>query len=155
MRVGHGFDIHRLVSGRKLMLGGVHIPFAQGLLGHSDGDVLIHAIIDALLGAAGLGDIGKHFPSSNENYRGASGIALLSVICSLLNKHRHKIVNIDATIICEQPRLSESYVLMQEAIAQALNITTDLINIKSKTMDRLGAIGRGEAIAAEAVALID
>src|ERR1700691_1092208 len=154
-RVGCGFDIHRLQEGRKLILGGVHIAFERGLLGHSDGDVLTHAIIDALLGAAALGDAGTHFASNDNMYEGADSINLLKQVGELLKKQDRIVSNIDATIICEQPKLSKFYEAMREKLANALDISVNQISIKSKTMEGLGAIGHNEAIAAQAAALIE
>lgn len=153
MRIGQGFDIHRLVEGRKLILGGVDIPFEKGLLGHSDGDALTHAIIDALLGAAALGDIGEHFPPSEQAYEGADSLKLLTKVAKLLETNDFKIINIDATIVCEQPKLSQAYEAMKVKLSAALPY--HLISVKAKTMEGLGEIGRGEAIAAHAVALVD
>lgn len=154
MRIGHGFDIHRFEEGHKLILGGVQIAFERGLRGHSDGDVLTHAIIDALLGAAALGDIGTHFPSTEQKYAGANSINLLKLVGELLTQHKHKIANIDATIICEEPKLAKFYAAMQKTLADALNLSLDQISVKAKTMEGMGEIGNSEAIAAHAVALI-
>jgi 2-C-methyl-D-erythritol 2,4-cyclodiphosphate synthase len=154
-RIGQGFDIHALVPGRKLIVGGVEIPFDRGLLGHSDGDVLLHAICDALLGAAGLGDIGRHFPDTDERLRGSDSLVLLSATASRLHEHGFRIVNVDATIIAQAPRMAPHVASMTACIAQALGVAGAQINIKAKTSERLGFTGRGEGIAAQAVALIE
>ena len=155
MQVGIGFDAHPLVAGRPLILGGVTIPFAKGLQGHSDGDVLLHAIIDALLGAAALGDIGTHFPSSDEQYRGISSLVLLERTTALLRGHRLLVHNTDATIIAEQPVLRPYIEPMRAAIAAKLNIEAGKVNVKAKTTDGLGFAGRGEGMAAYAVATLE
>jgi 2-C-methyl-D-erythritol 2,4-cyclodiphosphate synthase len=155
MRIGQGFDIHRLVEGRKLVLGGIEIPFEKGLLGHSDGDVLTHAIIDALLGAAGLGDIGLHFPPDKKEHEGANSIKLLTKVAELVQIENYKIINIDATVLCEKPKLSEAYEAMKVKLSAALSLPYHLVSVKAKTMEGLGEIGRGEAIAAQAIVLID
>jgi 2-C-methyl-D-erythritol 2,4-cyclodiphosphate synthase len=155
MRIGQGFDIHRLVEGRELVLGGVVIPHEKGLAGHSDGDALLHAIIDALLGAAALGDIGVHFPESEQAYAGARSINLLRKVGQLLAARGFIVINIDATIICEQPKLAKFYQEMRQQIATALVLHIEQVNVKAKTMEKLGEIGRGEAIAAQAIALIE
>jgi len=155
MRSGIGYDIHRLVSGRKLFLGGVEIPFEKGLLGHSDADVLIHAICDALLGAAGLGDIGFHFPDTDPAYKGISSRILLEKTVILLEARRFFIVNVDATIIAEAPKLSSFRLIMQHNIATVLHLRDDCVNIKATTSEGLGATGNGEGIAALCVVMID
>jgi 2-C-methyl-D-erythritol 2,4-cyclodiphosphate synthase len=154
-RIGQGFDVHALVPGRKLMIGGVDIPFEQGLLGHSDGDVLLHAICDALLGAAGLGDIGRHFPDTDESLRGADSRGLLRSVGERLRETGFAIVNIDATIIAQAPRMAPHIAAMIASIAEALGISVASVNVKAKTTERLGFTGRGEGIAAQAVALIE
>ena len=154
-RIGQGFDVHALVPGRKLIVGGVEIPFDRGLLGHSDGDVLLHAICDALLGAAGLGDIGRHFPDTDEKLRGADSRALLSATAARLREQGFRIVNVDATIIAQAPRMAPHIESMAVCVAQTLGIAGEQINIKAKTSERLGFTGRGEGIAAQAVALIE
>jgi len=154
-RIGQGFDVHALVPGRKLIVGGVEIPFDRGLLGHSDGDVLLHAICDALLGAAGLGDIGRHFPDTDEKLRGADSRALLSATAARLREQGFRIVNVDATIIAQAPRMAPHIASMTTCIAQTLGVSGQQINIKAKTSERLGFTGRGEGIAAQAVALIE
>jgi 2-C-methyl-D-erythritol 2,4-cyclodiphosphate synthase len=154
-RIGQGFDVHALVPGRKLIVGGVEIPFDRGLLGHSDGDVLLHAICDALLGAACLGDIGRHFPDTDERLRGADSRALLSATAAQLHEHGFRILNVDATIIAQAPRMAPHIASMTACIAQTLGVAGRQINIKAKTSERLGFTGRGEGIAAQAVALIE
>ena len=154
MRIGHGFDVHRLVRGRKCMIGGVHVPFDLGLDGHSDADVLLHAICDALLGAAGLGDIGKHFPPSDDRYKGIDSRKLLQHVATLLKDKGFKVGNIDATVICELPKLSPHTAQMCANIAADCGIEVDLVNVKATTTEKLGFTGRGEGIAAEAVCLI-
>lgn len=153
-RVGHGYDVHRLVAGRPLILGGVQIPYEKGLLGHSDADVLIHAIMDALLGAAGLGDIGRHFPDTEEQYRGISSIELLKRVEVLLDGRGFRLSNIDATVIAEKPKLAPYIPQMEENIACALKVTSELINIKATTSEGLGFAGEGLGIAAHAVTII-
>ena len=155
LRIGQGFDVHALVPGRKLMIGGVDIPFDRGLLGHSDGDVLLHAICDALLGAAGLGDIGRHFPDTDDSLRGADSRVLLRSTAGQLHQHGFRIVNVDATIIAQTPRMAPHIASMMACIAQTLAISESQLNIKAKTTERLGFTGRGEGIAAQAVALIE
>lgn len=154
IRVGSGFDVHQLVEGRKLILGGVEIPFEKGLLGHSDADVLLHAIKDALLGAAALGDIGRHFPDSDERYRGISSLELLRKVKTKLDENGFQVNNLDATIIAQAPRMSPFIEAMRENIAQTLGIPLEDINIKATTTEKLGFTGRGEGIAAQAVATI-
>jgi len=154
-RIGQGFDVHALVPGRKLMIGGVDIPFDQGLLGHSDGDVLLHAICDALLGAAGLGDIGRHFPDTDESLRGADSRGLMRSVGERLGAAGLAIVNIDATIIAQAPRMAPHIAAMISNIAETLGISPAQVNVKAKTTERLGFTGRGEGIAAQAVALIE
>ena len=151
-RVGHGFDVHALAEGRRLVLGGVEIDFEKGLVGHSDADVLIHAICDALLGAAGLGDIGRHFPDTNPRYKGIDSRELLREVVKLI--HSYRVVNIDATVIAQAPKMQPHISAMQENLAADIGIDGSLINIKATTTEKLGYIGRGEGIAAEAVALL-
>lgn len=153
MRIGQGFDVHALVAGRKLVIGGVAIPYEKGLEGHSDADVLLHAICDALLGAAALGDIGRHFPDTDPAYAGADSRKLLREVKKKLGKHR--IVNIDATILAQAPRMAPHVAQMVENIAADLGIAPGAINIKATTTEHLGFVGRGEGIAAQAIALID
>jgi 2-C-methyl-D-erythritol 2,4-cyclodiphosphate synthase len=154
MRIGQGFDIHALVAGRKLIIGGVEIPHERGLAGHSDADVLLHAVCDALIGAAALGDIGTHFPDSDPNYQGIDSRKLLRHVTRLLAAHRWDVVNIDATIIAQAPKMAPFIAAMRANIAADAGIAVAAVNIKAKTTEALGAIGRGEGIAAEAVALI-
>ncbi len=154
MRVGHGFDVHALVNGRKCILGGVEIPHEKGLDGHSDADVLLHAICDALLGAAALGDIGKHFPPSDMRYKGIDSRELLRQVVALLNAKNYVVNNIDATVICEAPKLSPYTDQMCINIASDCKVGVSQINVKATTTEKLGFTGRGEGIAAEAVCLI-
>ncbi|MBC7786640.1 MAG: 2-C-methyl-D-erythritol 2,4-cyclodiphosphate synthase [Methylophilaceae bacterium] len=154
MRIGHGFDVHQLVAGRKCIIGGVDIPYDKGLDGHSDADVLLHAICDALLGAAALGDIGKHFPPTDGRYKGIDSRQLLRHVVVLLENNGYLVGNVDATVICEQPKLSSHTQTMREYIAADCNVEIDAINVKATTTEMLGFTGRGEGIAAEAVCLI-
>ena len=154
MRIGMGYDVHRLTEGRRLILGGVEIPYEKGLLGHSDADVLVHAIMDALLGAASLGDIGKHFPDTDEQYRGISSIALLKHVGALLEEHCFVIENIDATVIAQRPKLRPYIDEMEKNIAEALGITGDRINVKATTEEGLGFTGSGEGISSQAICLL-
>lgn len=153
-RVGIGYDIHRLVEGRKLVLGGIEIPFEKGLLGHSDSDVLTHAICDALLGAAALGDIGTHFPDSDPRWAGTPSLEFLKHVAGLIIQKGYQVANIDATVKAERPRLMPHIPMMREKLAAALQIEVDRVNIKAKTNEGLGSVGRGEAMEAEAVALL-
>jgi len=155
MRIGHGFDVHRLVEGRSCIIGGVTIAHDKGLDGHSDADVLLHAICDALLGAAGLGDIGKHFPPTDNRYKGIDSRTLLQHVVSLLNDEAYVVSNIDATVICEAPKLSPHTAQMCRNIAQDCGVEVNQVNIKATTTEKLGFAGRGEGIAAEAVCLIE
>ena len=154
MRIGHGFDVHRLVVGRKCIIGGVEIAYEKGLDGHSDADVLLHAICDALLGAAALGDIGKHFPPTDMRFKGIDSRALLRHVSGLLKERGFTVQNIDATVICEQPKLSTHTEKMCSNIANDCEIAFDCVNVKATTTEKLGFTGRGEGIAAEAVCLI-
>lgn len=154
MRIGHGYDVHKLVSGRKLILGGVDIPYERGLLGHSDADVLLHAISDAILGAIGEGDIGKHFPDTDPAYKGADSIKLLMHVMGLARDRGYAIGNVDATIVAQRPKLASHIPLMRENIAKALETEASRINVKATTTEELGFCGRGEGIAAYAVALL-
>jgi 2-C-methyl-D-erythritol 2,4-cyclodiphosphate synthase len=154
IRVGHGFDVHQLVAGRACIIGGVDIPHDKGLQGHSDADVLLHAICDALLGAAALGDIGKHFPDTDERYKDINSRQLLQHVTALLNAKHFLIDNIDATVIAEAPKLSPYIAQMCANIAEDCNILVGAVNVKATTSEKLGFIGRGEGIAAEAVCLI-
>ena len=155
MRIGHGYDVHRLVKGSKLFLGGVNVNHDLGLLGHSDADVLVHAIIDSLLGAAALGDIGVLFPDTDEKYKNADSIELLKKVCRILEEKSFKIVNIDSTIIAQKPKLKEHICKMRENIANACNIDINCVNIKATTEENLGFTGREEGIAAHAISLIN
>lgn len=154
-RVGLGIDFHRFTADRPLILGGVSVPHEQGLLGHSDADVLTHAICDALLGAAGLGDIGVHFPDSDEAYRGASSIGLLGEVMAKVRDAGLRPVNVDATVIAEEPKLTPHFAEMREILSRALGIEAGLVGLKATTSEGMGAVGRGEGIAAFAVALIE
>lgn len=155
MRVGMGYDVHKLVEGRKLILGGVNIPYEKGLLGHSDADVLVHAIMDALLGAAALGDIGKHFPDTDDAYKGADSIGLLRRVGSLLDEKQYVISNIDATVIAQRPKLAAFIPDMVTTIAEALGLSENQVNIKATTEEGLGFTGSGEGISAQAVCLLE
>lgn len=155
MRIGHGYDVHRLTDNRKLILGGVEIPFEKGLLGHSDADVLLHAISDALLGAAALGDIGKLFPDNDPAYEGADSLVLLKKVCGEVEKNGFKIDNIDATVLCQRPKLRPYIDDMRKNIAVACNIDTSFVSVKATTEEGLGFTGSGEGIAAHAVCLIN
>ena len=155
MRIGHGYDVHRLVEGRDLILGGVKIPFEKGLLGHSDADVLTHAVMDALLGAAALGDIGKHFPDSDPAYRGANSLTLAREVAALLRAKNYRVGNVDATVLAQAPKLAPHIVQMRENLAEALGVPTDAISVKATTEEGLGFTGTGEGIAAHAVCLIE
>ncbi len=154
MRIGQGWDVHALVPGRRLVIGGVAIPFDRGLAGHSDADVLLHAICDALIGAAGLGDIGRHFPDTDPRYRDADSRRLLREVARMLAERRLGLVNLDATIVAEAPKMAPHIAAMVANVADDLGVSTDAINIKAKTAEKLGALGRGEGIAAEAIVLV-
>ncbi|MBP1581269.1 MAG: 2-C-methyl-D-erythritol 2,4-cyclodiphosphate synthase [Oscillospiraceae bacterium] len=154
MRIGHGYDVHRLVEGRKLMLGGVEIPYEKGLLGHSDADVLAHAVMDALLGAAALGDIGKLFPDKDPAYAGADSMKLLEQVVTVLREQGYQIGNIDSTIIAQQPKLAPYIPAMRQRIAEVCGIEPGQISVKATTEEKLGFTGSGEGIAAHAVCLI-
>ena len=155
MRVGMGYDVHKLTEGRKLILGGVDIPWEKGLLGHSDADVLIHAIMDALLGAAALGDIGKHFPDTDPAYKGISSVKLLVHVAGLLNENDYAIGNIDATIIAQKPKMAPHIPKMRENIAEALGIKISQLNIKATTEEGLGFTGQGQGISSQAICLLE
>ncbi len=155
MRIGIGYDIHPLGSGRKLILGGVEIPHTQGLIGHSDADALVHAVCDAMLGAMGEGDLGKHYPSSEQRFKSISSLVLLEEIAELLEKKGFRLVNLDTVIIAQAPRLSPHLADMQDRMAKVLGVTRDMVNVKVKSGEGLDAIGREEAIAAQAVCLIE
>lgn len=154
MRVGIGYDVHKLVPNRDLIVGGVKIPHSLGLLGHSDADVLLHAIMDSLLGAAALGDIGKHFPDTDDRFKGISSIKLLNEVNALLNKNNYKIENIDATIIAQSPKMAPYITSMRQNISEALNISIEQINVKATTEEGLGFTGTEEGISSQAICLI-
>lgn len=154
MRIGQGYDVHRLVEGRKLIIGGVDIPYEKELLGHSDADVLLHAVMDALLGAAALGDIGQHFPDSDERYKGISSIALLKEVGKILQENGYMIENIDSTVIAQRPKLLPYRPQMAENIAAALGIEKEQVSVKATTEEGLGFTGTGEGISAQAIALL-
>ena len=155
MRIGHGYDVHRLVAGRKLILGGVDIPFETGLLGHSDADVLLHAICDAILGAIGEGDIGRHFPDTDPAFKGASSLLLLGEVMALADRKGYRIGNVDATIVAQRPKLAPYIVRMKENIAAVLGCDASRVNVKATTTEELGFAGRQEGIAAYSVALLE
>ena len=155
LRVGHGYDVHRLTEGRALILGGVTVPFDRGLLGHSDADVLTHAVMDALLGAAALGDIGKLFPDSDAAYAGADSIALLERVTALLREHGWQVGNVDATVVAQAPKLAPHIPDMRRRLAEAMGLDVDCVSVKATTEERLGFTGSGEGMAAHAVALIE
>ena len=154
MRIGTGYDVHKLVEGRKLISGGVEIPYEKGLLGHSDADVLVHAVMDALLGAAALGDIGKHFPDSDPKYKGADSLMLMREVRRILSENGFEVGNVDATIIAQAPKMSPHIDTMRRNIADALGLDVSQVSVKATTEERLGFTGRGEGISAQAVALI-
>lgn len=153
-RIGEGWDIHALVPGRQLMLGGIEIPYERGLLGHSDADALLHAITDALLGAAGLGDIGRHFPDTDERFKGADSILLLTEAALRVRQQGCQIVNVDSTIVAQAPKLAPHIDAMRARIAQALDLPATHVNVKAKTAEKLGPVGMGQAIEARAVVLL-
>ncbi|HKS41521.1 MAG TPA: 2-C-methyl-D-erythritol 2,4-cyclodiphosphate synthase [Blastocatellia bacterium] len=153
-RIGIGYDIHRLVEGRRLVLGGVDIPFEKGLLGHSDSDVLTHAICDALLGAAALGDIGTHFPDIDERWKGASSLDLLARTVEMISERGYHLANVDATVMAERPKLRPHIQAMRERLAVVLQVDVDCVSVKAKTNEGLESVGRGEAMAAHAIALL-
>ena len=155
MRIGHGYDVHRLVEGRRLILGGVDIPYEKGLLGHSDADVLLHAISDALLGAAALGDIGKHFPDTDPRYEGADSLRLLQEVGNLVRQAGYTVGNVDATVLCQAPKLAPHIQTMRANIARALDVPVECISVKATTEEHLGFTGQGQGIAAHAVALLE
>ena len=154
-RFGMGYDVHQLVEGRKLIIGGVEIPFEKGLLGHSDADVLLHAISDALLGAAALGDIGKHFPDTDERYKGADSLKLLEEVGRLLAEKGYTVGNVDATLVAQRPKMAPHIPVMRENIARVLHVDVDRINVKATTEEHLGFTGSGQGISAYAVAGIE
>lgn len=155
MRIGHGYDVHKLTKNRKLILGGVDIPFEKGLLGHSDADVLLHAIMDSLLGAAALGDIGKHFPDTDPKFKGADSLKLLEEVRNLLKNNGYSVTNIDATVIAQAPKLAPYIQTMRENVAKTLNIDIDKVNVKATTEEHLGFTGEGAGISAHSVCLIE
>ncbi|MCH3971566.1 MAG: 2-C-methyl-D-erythritol 2,4-cyclodiphosphate synthase [Oscillospiraceae bacterium] len=154
MRIGHGYDVHQLVSGRRFILGGVEIPYEKGLLGHSDADVLTHAVMDALLGAAALGDIGCLFPDNDPAYSGADSLLLLQQVCRLVHEKNYEIENIDATVLCQKPKLRPYIPQMQKRLAAACGVSPEQISVKATTEEGLGFTGRGEGVAAHAVCLL-
>ena len=155
MRIGHGYDVHRLVEGRRLILGGVDVPFEKGLLGHSDADVLTHAVMDAVLGAAALGDIGQHFPDNDPAYSGADSLKLARRVAEILKEHGWRIENIDATLLCQRPKLAPHIPAMRRNLADAFGLPVDAVSVKATTEEHLGFTGEGLGIAAHAVALIE
>ena len=155
MRLGHGYDVHRLVEGRPLILGGVRIPYEKGLLGHSDADVLLHAVSDALLGAADLGDIGKHFPDTDPQYKGADSLELLRIVVSRVVEKGYRISNIDVTMIAQKPKLRPHIEAMEQNIASAVGIPADRVNVKATTEEQLGFTGTGEGMRCHAVCLLE
>ena len=155
MRIGHGYDVHKLVEGRKLIIGGVDIPHDKGILGHSDADVLLHAVSDALLGAAAMGDIGKHFPDNDEKYKGADSLVLLKRVVTKLSCAGYKVVNVDATVIAQAPKLAPHIPKMRSNIARVLDVELDCVNVKATTEEHLGFTGEKLGIAAHAVCLIE
>lgn len=155
MRIGHGYDVHRLVEGRDLILGGVKIAYEKGLLGHSDADVLLHAVSDALLGAAGLGDIGKHFPDTDPKYKGADSLELLRVVAKRVGEAGYRVSNIDVTMIAQRPKLKDHIPQMVLNIASAVGIAPDRVNVKATTEEKLGFTGTGEGMSCHAVCLLE
>ncbi len=155
MRIGHGYDVHRLVEGRDLILGGVTIPYEKGLLGHSDADVLLHAVSDALLGAAGLGDIGRHFPDTDPQYKGADSLELLRQVYRKISEKGYRVGNIDVTMIAQRPKLKDYIPQMQANIAAAVEAEPDWVNVKATTEEKLGFTGTGEGMACHAVCLLE
>lgn len=154
MRIGMGFDYHRLIEGRKLILGGVEIPFSKGLAGHSDGDALTHALCDAVLGAAGLGDLGQHFPDTDPKWKGASSLDLLRQVVKLAGQKGTAVAQVDTVVIAQEPKLAPHFDRMREALSRALGVAPSQVNVKAKTTEGLEAIGRGEAMAAQAIVLL-
>jgi 2-C-methyl-D-erythritol 2,4-cyclodiphosphate synthase len=154
IRIGEGWDTHALVEGRPLILGGVHIPFAKGLLGHSDADALLHAITDALFGAAAMGDIGTHFPDTDAAFKGADSLAMLREAARLVRAKDYAIVNVDSTVIAQAPKLAPHIAAMRQNVAQALGIAVDCVNVKAKTAEKMGPVGEGRAMEARAVVLL-
>ena len=155
VRIGHGYDVHRLVEGRRLILGGVDVPWERGLLGHSDADVLTHAVMDALLGAAGLGDIGRHFPDTDPAYAGADSLKLLAHVVALLRERGYTVGNVDATVLAQRPKLAPHIPQMRDNLARTMEVGPEQVNVKATTEEGLGFTGSGEGMAAHAVALIE
>ena len=155
MRIGHGYDVHRLLEGRNLILGGVKIDYEKGLLGHSDADVLLHAVSDALLGAAGLGDIGRHFPDTDPKYKGADSLELLREVYRKISEKGYRVGNIDVTMIAQRPKLKDFIPQMQDNIAAAVGVTPDRVNVKATTEEKLGFTGTGEGMSCHAVCLLE
>lgn len=155
MRIGHGYDVHRLTQGRRLILGGVDIPWDRGLLGHSDADVLTHAVMDALLGAAGLGDIGKAFPDTDPAYEGADSVALLERVARMIGQAGYRVGNVDATVLAQRPKLLPHIPQMRSNLARAMGVAEGRVNVKATTEEGLGFTGRGEGVAAHAVVLLE
>lgn len=155
MRIGHGYDVHRLVENRKLILGGVEIPYEKGLLGHSDADVLTHSVADSILGALAMGDIGKHFPDNDEKYKGADSIMLLKEVYGIMTEKGYKIGNVDVTVICQEPKLSPFINRMREVLSDALNTEKDRVSVKATTEEKLGFTGNKEGISSHAVCLLE
>lgn len=155
MRIGHGYDVHKLVEGRDLILGGVKIDYEKGLLGHSDADVLLHAVSDALLGAAGLGDIGRHFPDTDPKYKGADSLELLREVYRKISEKGYRVGNIDVTMIAQKPKLKDFIPRMQENIAAAVGVTADRVNVKATTEEKLGFTGTGEGMSCHAVCILE
>ena len=155
MRIGHGYDVHKLVEGRDLILGGVKIDYEKGLLGHSDADVLLHAVSDALLGAAGLGDIGRHFPDTDPKYKGADSLKLLREVYRKISEKGYRVGNIDVTMIAQKPKLKDFIPRMQENIAAAVGVTADRVNVKATTEEKLGFTGTGEGMSCHAVCILE
>ncbi len=155
IRIGHGYDVHRLIEGRKLILGGVEIPFEKGLLGHSDADVLVHAVMDSMLGALALGDIGKHFPDNDSKYEGADSILLLKKVSEIIGENGFCVGNIDSTVICQSPKLAPYIEKMRENIASSAGCEISRVSVKATTEERLGFTGAGEGIAAHAVCILE
>lgn len=153
-RIGHGYDVHKLVEDRKLILGGVNVPFEKGLLGHSDADVLVHAIMDSLLGALALGDIGKHFPDTDSTYKDADSLVLLSKVCDMIHQQGYDISNIDTTILCQRPKLASYIPTMRENISKVCNIDITQISVKATTEEGLGFTGQGLGISVHAVSIL-
>ena len=155
MRIGHGYDVHKLVEGRKLILGGIEVPYEKGLLGHSDADVLTHALMDALLGAAALGDIGKLFPDNDPDYAGADSVELLKKVCAVITEAGYRVGNVDCTVIAQRPKLAPHILAMREKLAAAMGVDVSRVSVKATTEEHLGFTGEGLGIAAHSVALLE